>query len=203
MKKIIFIFLLIFLFFTFIQNIEGKDYYFKKVLTNIFINKDGSFEVEIERTYRFSGSFSWATYYIDKKGFNQIVDFALKDEIGEFKKVDFETKEERTYIFKDLPNMYSIKFFYKAENEDKVFYFKYKVLGGIKSYLDVSDFYWKVIEDRWERDTKYFECKIYLPEDVDKDNYYVFAHGPLWGNIEKIDGKGALLKIKNLPKNSF
>lgn len=156
MKKIIFIFLLIFLFFTFIQNIEGKDYYFKKVLTNIFINKDGSFEVEIERTYRFSGSFSWATYYIDKKGFNQIVDFALKDEIGEFKKVDFETQEERTYIFKDLPNMYSIKFFYKAENEDKVFYFKYKVLGGIKSYLDVSDFYWKVIEDRWERDTKYF-----------------------------------------------
>lgn len=99
--------------------------------------------------------------------------------------------------------MYSIKFFYKAENEDKIFYFKYKVLGGINSYLYVSDFYWKVIEDRWERDTKYFECKIYLPEDVDKNNYYVFAHGPLWGNIEKIDGKGALLIIKNLPKNCF
>ncbi|HRT37169.1 MAG TPA: DUF2207 domain-containing protein, partial [Caldisericia bacterium] len=199
--NIIFLFLLFFIIFP--LNVQAKDYYFKEVLTNIYINQDGSFDVEIERTYHFSGSFSWATYYIDKKGFNEIEDFILKDDFGEFKRTDYETQEERTYTFQNLGNMYSIKFFYKAENEDKTFYFKYKVLGGINSYLDIADFYWKVIEDRWEEDTKYFECKIYFPEEINEDSFYVFAHGPLWGEIEKNNGKGAILTIKDLPKNTF
>ncbi|MDI6860995.1 MAG: DUF2207 domain-containing protein [Caldisericia bacterium] len=204
MKRLIF--LLIFFIISISINVRplyAKDYYFKRVYTEIYINKDGSFDVNIERTYHFSGSFSWATYYIYKKGFEEIQDFSLRDEFKEYERTNFDTQREGTYIFEDWGDRFYIKFYYSAKDEDKTFYFKYKVIGGIKSYLDISDFYWKVIEDEWERDTKEFECKIYLPKEINKDDFYIFAHGPLWGEIEKLDGIGARLYIKDLPKETF
>lgn len=203
-KTIIFLaFLLIFINFFKVNYLFAKDYYFKRVYTEIYINKDGSFDVNIERTYHFSGSFSWGTYYIDKKGFNEIQDFSLRDEFKEYEKLNYDSQIEGTYLFKDQGDRYFIKFYYSAQDQDKTFYFKYKVIGGINSYLDISDFYWKVIEDSWEKETREFECKIFLPEEIKENTFYVFAHGPLWGNIEKIDGKGARLHIKNLPRETF
>lgn len=187
MKRLNFVFILLLIFTNLlnINNIYAKNYYFKRVYTEIYINKDGSFDVSIERTYHFSGSFSWGTYYIDKKGFSEIQDFSLRDEYKEYEKLNYDSKIEGTYLFEDQGDRYFIKFYYTAQDQDKTFYFKYKVIGGIKSYLDISDFYWKVIEDKWERETREFECKIFFSRGDKRRFFLCFCAWSFMGKHRK------------------
>ncbi|MCD6167790.1 MAG: DUF2207 domain-containing protein [Caldisericia bacterium] len=179
----------------------AKDYYFPKVNIEIHINKDGSFNVVEERTYHFSGSFHWATYSLEKSGFSKLTDFSISDENGEYRREDSE--EPGTYLFYDEGTRYFAKFFYSAENEDKTFIIKYKILDGLKVYLDTADFYWKLIGKGWEKKTKLLTAKIYLPESTEPEKIYVFGHGPLNGVVERMDGTGASYEVSDVPPHTF
>ncbi|PIP49454.1 MAG: hypothetical protein COX13_04035, partial [Caldiserica bacterium CG23_combo_of_CG06-09_8_20_14_all_35_60] len=123
----------------------AQDYYFPFVNVRIDINNDGSFNVIEERTYNFSGDFHWATYTLGKGGYDYIEDFLIEDENGYYELTNSETSNPGTYTFTDNGSSYEAKFFYSASNENKSFTFRYKVIGGIKAYQDVADFYWKLV----------------------------------------------------------
>ena len=181
--------------------VYAKDYYFPKVNIEIHINKDGSFNVVEERTYHFSGSFHWATYSLEKEGFSELTDFSISDENGEYKRESGE--KPGTYLFYDEGTRYFAKFFYSAENEDKTFIIKYKILDGLKVYLDTADFYWKLIGTGWEKKTELLTAKIYLPESTEPEKIYVFGHGPLNGVVERMDGIGASYEVSSVPPHTF
>lgn len=207
MKKIIFA-LLIFVFALLIlaplKTVSAKDYYFPRVVVNITIEKDGSFVVKEERTYKFDGIFSWATYTLDKKKFDRIEDFSIADENGPFERTTTETGQPSTFTFNETPYRYEAKFFYKASNTEKTFTISYKVIGGIEVYEDVADFYWKLVGTGWDKKTKLLEGYVYLPEPLQNgSDLQVFGHGPTNGIVQRIDSKGAYYKVENLPPNTY
>ncbi|MEF3244582.1 MAG: DUF2207 domain-containing protein, partial [Caldisericaceae bacterium] len=207
MKKNVFaplIFVFALLILTPLKTVFAKDYYFPRVAVNITIEKDGSFVVKEERTYKFEGSFSWATYTLDKKNFDRIEDFSIADENGPFERTTTETKEPSTFTFNETPYRYEAKFFYRASNTEKTFTISYKVIGGIRVYEDVADFYWKLVGTGWDKKTKLLEGYVYLPEPLQNESdLKVFGHGPTNGIVQRIDSNGAYYKVENLPANTY
>jgi hypothetical protein len=181
----------------------AKDYYFPSVTTTININSDGSFDVVEKRTYEFSGDFHWATYALAKEGYTKLENFSIGDDNGNYKMTTSETGDPGTYTFSENSSSYTAKFFYSANNEEKTFTISYRILGGIKAYQDVADFYWKLVGTGWDKKTGYFEAYIYLPSKVNENSLYVFGHGPSNGTIQKIDGNGVYYKVSNLAANTY
>ncbi|BAL80546.1 DUF2207 domain-containing protein [Caldisericum exile] len=203
MKKVLFLFLVLLLVFSLQGVVLAKDYYFPKVVVTAYIRPDGSFDFEEARTYKFDGSFHWATYMLPKEGFDRIENFSIEDESGPYKLTPNETNAPGTFTFQEQGNSYYAKFFYDATNTTKTFVFKYRVIGGIKTYKDVADFYWKLIGSGWDKKTSSFEGFVYLPSTVNEGDLKVFGHGPLNGTVERIDGQGAHYIATNVPPNTF
>lgn len=202
-KLLLFLLLALIVLSVFIPDAFAKDYYFPKVTVTVHINEDASFDFEEVRTYKFDGSFHWATYVLPKSGFDRIEGFSIEDENGPYKLTSNETNTSGTYVFQDQGNQYYAKFFYDATNTTKTFIFRYRVVGGIKVYKDVADFYWKLIGSGWDKSTSNFEGFVYLPQKVSEDDIKVFGHGPLNGTVERIDGNGAYYKATNVPPNTY
>lgn len=96
-----------------------------------------------------------------------------------------------------------MNFYYSAYDETKIFRFIYKLNGVIKIYEDYGEFYWKLQGEGWDKKIEEFETKIKFVSPIPKENYFVWAHGPLWGEIEKVDDKTIYLYVKDVPPNRF
>ena len=190
MKKIIFSIFFI-LFFT--LNISfAKDYSILKVKIDVTLNKDGSANFIEERTYSFQGNFSFGYYDLPKIGYENL-------ELFEVYEGDKNIKHE----IEDRGNYYRVNFYYSAYDETKTFRFIYKLNGVIKIYEDYGEFYWKLQGEGWDKKIEEFETKIKFVSPIPKENYFVWAHGPLWGEIEKVDDKTIYLYVKDVPPNRF
>jgi len=200
-KLLALLLIVIVLFTVFPLSASAKDYYFPKVAVTVSIQKDGSFDVLEKRTYNFSGDFHWATYTLEKSGFERLEDFTIEDENGKF--VQNNSATPGTFTFSETASQYAATFYYAASNTQKTFTFSYRIIGGIKAYNDVADFYWKLIGSGWDKKTSLFEGYVYFPQEVNESNFYVFGHGPLNGIVEKIDGNGVSYKVNNIPANTF
>lgn len=203
-KKIFVGFFLVILFLSIIPMCSfAKDYYFSFVNIRININNDGSFDIVEDRTFNFSGDFHWATYTLSKQGYSKLEDFSIADENGYYQLTSTETGNPGTYTLSDNGNDYVAKFFYFASDQSKSFTIRYKVIGGVKAYQDVADFYWKLVGSGWDKRTDQLNAYVYFPSKVNENDFYVFGHGPLSGNVEKIDSTGAHYKLTGLPANTY
>ena len=74
----------------------------------------------------------------------------------------------------------------------------------INVYNDCSEFYWKVLGEDWQIETDKITGKVTLPKDVlNSEDFRVWAHGPLNGEISKIDTKTCIFSIENMPTETF
>ncbi|MBC7194404.1 MAG: DUF2207 domain-containing protein [Caldisericia bacterium] len=203
MKKRLFIFLLlsIFIFLFNIKIIYCKDYSIPNVKIDVTINRDGSVYFVEERTFSFQGSFSYGYYDLPKVGYEELEEFLVYEGDTPYKK-DI-TEAPFTYYIEDKVISYRVNFFYSAQDEIKTFKFIYKLKGVVKVYEDYGEFYWKLQGDGWDKSVGNFESTIRLLTPVKKDDYFIWAHGPLWGKIEKIDEKTIYLNVTDVPANTF
>ena len=123
----------------------AKSYYYPEIRTDVYLNIDGSAHVIQERTYAFSGSFSWADIDLKKQGADDIVFNALAEKTGTgwqaIRPLEVTSSDKSLYI----------RWGYSAEDEEKTFVLDYTVKGAVKRHADVAEFYWKVIEDEHAR----------------------------------------------------
>lgn len=201
-KKILFlIFLSIFIIWFGFKFSYSKDYSIPKVNIEVTINKDGSAFFIEERTYAFDGQFSFGYYNLPKEGFDSLEDFLIYDGETQYKKEN--SKLPKTYFIEDLGSYYKINFFYNISNETKTFKFVYKLNGVTKVYEDYGEFYYKLQGTGWDKTVGIFETYIRFLLPIPIDEYLIWAHGPLWGKIEKLDEKTVYLKIEDVPANTF
>jgi len=168
---------------------QTKNYYFPEVRTEIAVEKDGGFLVEEFRTYEFQGSFSWTDLRIPlavtRSGRSvraTLTDFAVSDESG--RPLATETGL--------VDGAFQAKWFYSARNERRTFRIRYRIRGGIRTYPDVTELYWQVIGDGWDRPTKKVTIDVRLPEPLgSRAALKVWGHGPLTGRAEIVDERTA------------
>ncbi len=175
---------------------QTKNYYFPQVRIEIHIERNGSFIYDEYRTYDFLGSFSWASIWVplrvDRKGYQYdviIEDFKILDE----KDFPLRTETQRS------GGKLEAKLYYRANDQIRTFHTHYRVKGGIFSYPDVSELYWQVIGDDWDKPTQHATINVHLPEAVaNKSDILVYGHGPLSGNSEIVSTRSARFTVENL-----
>jgi uncharacterized membrane protein len=150
-NKILFFFLFIPLL------IFGKSYFYPEINTDICFTSDGKAHIIQERTYAFDGAFSWAYVNLKKQGADNII----LNEIAE--KTDTGRTPIQPLEINDSPQSLYIRWGYSAQDETKTFLLDYTIIGAVKRYQDVAEFYWKVIEDEHEKISN-IKINILLPE---------------------------------------
>ena len=200
LKKFIFVLSLLFFSFFFLGNAFAKDYYFPKVKAQYKINADGRINVVEQRTYKFSGSFSWADLYIPLKvsrlgnTYNvQITNFRISEN---GKPVNFSSSVDQNGKF-------YARWSYSAYNENRTFDISYSLLGALSSGQDFDEFYWQVIGDNWIKKTEWTEFLISFPINIPKNQVYAFVHGPANGRYDFISDNAVRFTVNNIAAKQF
>jgi len=86
------------------------------------------------------------------------------------------------------------KWYYAARNERRTFHIRYRVTGGITSYVDATELYWQAVGTAGDRPARNVQVTVSLPEAVpSRSDLLVWGHGPLTGWAEVIDGGRPIL----------
>jgi len=188
MQKLFKVVLFLFIFFVVPLPVLAKDYSIEAVDFEVRLNKDGSANVTEKRTYNFVGSFSWADEWIE------LGDYKVKD-LNVTGADDFETSlnSDKAYV----------KWYYTALNEQKTFVVSYVIENAVTNHLDISEFYWKLIGNDWDKETKVISAKVFLPLNAPDDQIWAFGHGPLNGKVSIISNNEINFEASGLNPNKF
>ena len=150
------------------------------------LQKDGSMVVSEAVTYDID-EINGVYFDIDAKGFGELEDLQVfEDEpnTSSFKEVD-----TSNYEVSVSDELYRIKLYSKNQNNIRTFKFVYKLPEAIKVYDDVVQFNRKMVGQEWQQGIKYITAKVIVPvpTDYDNSNILVFGHGPLTGEVDKVE----------------
>ncbi|MCK7480498.1 MAG: DUF2207 domain-containing protein [Candidatus Moduliflexus flocculans] len=178
-----------------------KDYYFPEVRIEVAVERDGSFLVDEFRTFEFQGKFSYAFVVVPLRVERQGV--AREVSVSEFAVTDEQGSPLVTGIENDGERL-TAKWFFTARDERRTFHIRYRVTGGITSYPDVTELYWQVIGDGWDKPAQNVRATVVLPEPVaSQEDLRVWGHGPLSGWAEVVDQRTARFSSPELGSGQF
>ena len=187
-----------------------QSFYFPHVSIAVAIHKDATVGIVEKRTFHFSGDFTRVYWDIPLTASQQITNVSIAS-------VESSGKEEK-YIQLSAPdagrpplhfaanrtdNTEHIEAYDTMSDGDKTFILSYTIHGALQKYLDVGQFYWKVIGDQWTSNTDSVDVSVSLPQDVGKGNIHAWGHGPLNGNITILDGKTTTFSVQGVDANQF
>ena len=149
------------------------------------LQKDGSMVVSEAVTYDID-EINGVYFDIDAKGFGELeyIQVFEDDSTGGFKEVD--TSNYEVSVNDDL---YRIKLYSKNHNNRRTFKFVYKLPEAITVYDDVAQFNRKMVGQEWQQGINYITAKVIIPVSAsyDNSNILVFGHGPLTGEVDKVE----------------
>jgi len=177
-----------------IGTVSAKSYSYPYITMSLNLSKDGSIIVSQERAYDFRGSFSWAFLDLKKEGASDI-DFIEIRDVDTNELLLYDIEEDETHV--------KATWHYKAENEVKKFLIVYEIEDAVKRYNDVTDFYWKAIEEEHEA-IRNFNAEIFIPE-TSPNLFKLFVHSAAKPGTMTFseDYKQVSVAMQDIPKNQF
>ena len=85
---------------------------------------------------------------------------------------------------------------YNPSSFHEAFYLEYTVKNVAVVHNDIAELAWNVLGDGYRENIGNFEVRVYLPQQI--SDLRVWLHGPLNGEIEPIEQKGAYVKYNFL-----
>ncbi len=167
------------------------------------IRPDGSAYVQENRTIEFDGDFTFGFYEIPKAGHGSIQNVSIAEGDQYYKYESVSSRNQGTFTLSDTGHSIRIDFYFSALNETRTFTIRYEVKDVVNVYQDYGEFYWKLQGDGWDFGVKEFSAVVQWKDPVPMDDYFIWAHGPLWGNFNKSDKTSAFLHVEDLPANTF
>jgi uncharacterized membrane protein len=192
-------------------NAEDRVYYISAYNITADIQTDGSATIEEKLTYNFSGSFNGILLdvdYADTSGISDIEAYVIRNGQPDRLKLNAgnrfdDSGEPGTYNYMEHDELASFKIFERSRNESKTFLVRYKLSDVVTTFSDVSTFNRKLIGTGWETRLDNVSITITLPEGANKDELKVFAHGPLTGESEIVDGRTMFFKVPSVSPGTF
>jgi len=167
------------------------------------IRKDGTVHFVEKRTIQFDGDFTYGYYNLPKANFGQIDGFKISDENQTFTQDNSMSKSPGTYYTEDQGDDTRVYYYFEARNVTKTFTIEFTLRDNIQIYEDYGQLYWKLQGAGWDFEIDSFKALMKWESSIPKDNYWIWAHGVLWGNFEKTDDVSATLEVLDVPKKSF
>ena len=175
----------------------AKSYYYPGITTEVRLQADGSARVVQGRTYAFDGSFSWADLDLKKQGASDIRlnRLAMRTATGW---QDIEPQE-----LTNTDRSLYLRWGYSAEDEERTFLIDYTVVGAVRRYADVAEFYWKVIEEDHEKIGR-IAIRVVLPAPSPSlFKVYVHSAAPPGSLTFARTMDTAYIEQTGIPKNAF
>lgn len=207
-KKIIFI-LIIFLLLFSSHCFASSDLELNTLNYHVTLTPDGSayvtetWDINIEDTNTL-----FKTFEIDNSKYSGISNVSVIEITNGINKSFYQIYEEKYHVNRDA--FYSlINFKGQFEiawgvNEDdssarRTFNISYTIIDAVKNYSDCSEFYWQFISKESAIPAQSVTGTITLPNNViNNDDFRVWAHGPLNGNISKKSNDTVSFEVSNL-----
>jgi len=174
----------------------AKSYYYPEIATEVRLEVDGSARIVQERTYAFDGRFSWADLDLKKRGATDI-------RLNRLAMATAGGWQDLAPNVADSDRSLYLRWGYSAEDETRTFLVDYTVLGGVRRYQDVAEFYWKVIEDEHEPISR-VAVRVVLP-GRSPDLFKVYVHAAARPGSLSFAGTldSAYIQQAGIPKNAF
>lgn len=99
------------------------------------------------------------------------------------------------YVESNLSNGYRYRMYYRADDEKVAFYIKYIVKDAVVLHLDTAELYWTFIPDGFEDNLNNINIEVYLPNSDNSNNFRIWAHGNLSGEVNFINKIGVKASI--------
>jgi uncharacterized membrane protein len=183
------------------QALGAKYYRIQSVIIQAQLNPDGSMDIQEARTYKFRGTFHWATYFLPKEKIGEIVDFSVREEGKPY--LRSRAGSEGTYEYDETPEFVQAKWYFDTRNEERTFIISYRISDVVKLYQDAAVLYYKFIGSGWDHTSQEVQVVIPPPGSVSRDEVKAWSHGPLWGSIEILNDGKIRANVQSLPANTF
>ncbi len=100
-------------------------------------------------------------------------------------------------------NGYTYRLYYKTDNKKTAFLITYRLKRVVVLHSDVAELYWNFITPNDYDDINNIKVQVLLPNSDNSDNFRIWAHGDLSGEINKLENnKGALAAINHMDASS-
>lgn len=215
LKKHIFYILFAFILFLLWNNhVYASDLNLNSLHYDVTLNSNGSanikeiWNISIEDTNTL-----FKTFEIDNTKYSSISNVSLVETTNGIHKNFRQIYQEKYHVDKDC--------FYALVNSQKqfevawgvhedtsyakrTFEMSYTVTDIVKNYADASEFYWQFISRRSDIPAKKVTGTVTLPANViNSEDFRVWAHGPLNGNIAKVSANTVSFEVENLSSNTM
>lgn len=189
-----------------IPTAEARSFVFARVEIDATVGPDGSLRIVEERTYRFDGSFSWASYRLPLTGASRIREIRIADERGPYahdgQVAAGQNPAPGRYVVSRDTDAVLIRWGFRAADESRTFVISYVLDDVVTVYSDVAELYWKFIGTGWDRPTEAVQVTVRLPGRVPAEQIRAWGHGPLHGDVRPVAG-GAVLSVRGLPASTM
>ena len=102
------------------------------------------------------------------------------------------------YVKSSLSKGYRYRMYYHSDNNKVVFYLKYIVKDAVVLHLDVAELYWTFIPEGFEDTINNINIEVYLPNIDNSNNFRIWAHGNLSGEVDFINKSGVKANINKV-----
>jgi len=215
LKKYIFSILLLFALFILSNNaVYAGDLELNSLNYNVILNSNGTanvqekWDISIEDTNTL-----FKTFEIDKTKYSGITNVSLIETTKGINKPFSQIYSEKYHVDKNCfyalinsKNQFEIAW---GVHEDdsyarRTFEMNYTIKDAIKNYADASEFYWQFISTKSAIPARIVTGTINLPTNViNNEDFRVWAHGPLNGNIIKTSPKSVEFSVEDLSSNTM
>ncbi|RRD28437.1 DUF2207 domain-containing protein [Fusobacterium canifelinum] len=154
------------------------------------LQKDGSMLVSEAVTYDID-EINGIYFDIDAKGYGGITSLQVFEDEGHYEDnvISYREVDPVNYEVTENDEVYRIKLFSRNNNNTRTFKFVYTLPEAIKVYDDVAQLNRKMVGQDWQQgiSTVKVTIEIPVPKDYDNSNILVFGHGPLTGEVDKVE----------------
>lgn len=213
LKVIFIIFLAVLIFFIKPKSSFAESQKINNLNFDVLVRNNG--DLDIKETWNIEISDTntlFKTFKMDDS-YDEIKDVTVTEILTDGKKVVYEPKEEYSYhvdrnyyqALVNPDNDFEIAWGVDVSGtETRTFEINYTVANHVTLYNDCAEVYWKLIGEDFDIPIEKIDGIIKVPYGiVDEEDFRVWAHGPLNGNINKDTQYQASFSVENLERNTF
>lgn len=88
--------------------------------------------------------------------------------------------------------------YYRTTNDSTAFIIEYTIKDAVVLHNDAAELYWTFVPDGFEEDLHNIQVKVHLPNDDNSNNFKVWAHGNLSGEVNFLNKSSVLASIEDV-----
>ncbi|MFH1311834.1 MAG: DUF2207 domain-containing protein [Candidatus Eisenbacteria bacterium] len=179
----------------------AKSYRITQVDIDASLMLDGSMDVRELRTYRFSGSFTFA--YRDLPADRSVTfdDFEVLEGGRPYRLTGSE--EPGTFSISRSGGWIRVTWYYHASDESRTFEFRYRARNAIARYDDAAVLHYKFLSEDWDIPQQNIGLAITPPVPLTSSDVNEWLHGPLWAESEITADGRILARCRHLPPHKY